>query len=181
MGVEPRVLEALGLATRSSECESSSVEGWWPACPFSPLGGRAGSHLLDSTVCSATGADKEGIFPAGAAQGNVSISQHSLSPQDMAGGKPAWAKEWCKQEFVFSQRESVRKPLFLCRGCFFFLSLSLLLSIFALSGKLKLLLVMCLHTERCWSTHHHLAQPPLGETVLGNGFKMEVFSTNVRV
>lgn len=105
-----------------SECQSSSVEGWWPVCPFSPLGGRAGSHLPSSTVSSATGAAKEGIFPAGAAQGNVSISQHSLSPQDMAGGKLAWAKEWCKQEFVLGQRESVLKPFFLCGGYFFFCS-----------------------------------------------------------
>lgn len=56
----------------------------------------------------------------GAAQGNLSISLRSLSPQDTAGGKLAWAKECCKQEFVFSQRESVRKPFFLCGGCFFF-------------------------------------------------------------
>lgn len=76
----------------------------------------------------------------------------------------------------------MRKPFFLCGGCFFFFPfLSLLPSIFAVSGKLKILLVTCLHTERCWSTHHHLAQPPLGETVLGNSFKMEGFSARVRV
>lgn len=51
----------------------------------------------------------------------------------------------------------------------FVVFLSLLPSIFALSGKLKLIiankLIMCLHTRRCWSTHHHLSQPPLGKTI----------------
>lgn len=101
---QAEALGALGSGTGSAELESSSVEGWWPACPFSPLGGRAGSHLPDSAVCTATGAAKEGIFPAGAAQGNVSISRQSLSPQDTAAGKLAWAKE------------CVSKSLFLARG-----------------------------------------------------------------
>jgi len=138
-----------------------------------PLGGRTGCHLPGSA-----GAAKEGISPAGAAGGNVSISWSSLSPRGMAGGKLAWTKQWCKPESVFRQRESVRKPFFLCEGCFFFF-LSLLPSIFALSGKLKLLLVTCLHTERCWSTRHHLVQPPLGEPALGHSFKMEVCSASV--
>lgn len=66
-----------GLEALGSECKSSSVEGWWPACLFSPLGGRAGSHLPGSTVCNtATEAAKEGIFPVGAAESCSGKSEH---------------------------------------------------------------------------------------------------------
>lgn len=61
----------------------------------------------------------------------------------------------------------------------FILFLSLLPSIFALSGKLKLLLIMCLHTGRCWRTHHHFAQPPLGKTI-GKVLKLSCISVWVR-
>lgn len=79
----------------------------------------------------------------------------------------------CRREACpgVSKRESVRK-LSLCGGWGFHLSfLSLLLSIFALSGKFKLLLVTHLHAGRCWSTHHHCAQPPLGKLSSGTVLK----------
>lgn len=74
-----------------------------PVPSFSPLGGRAGSHLPGFAMCWAAATARQGIFPAGAAQGNVDISWHSLSPQGMAETKRAWAKEWCVKG-LFSAR-----------------------------------------------------------------------------
>lgn len=67
-----------------------------PVPSFSPLGGRTGSHLPGFTMCWAAGAARQGVCPAGAAQGNVDISWHSVSPQ----GTP---KEWCVK-VLFSAR-----------------------------------------------------------------------------
>lgn len=58
-----------------------------PVPSSSPLGGRAGSRLPGFATCWAAAVARQGIFHAGAAQGNVDIPWHSLSPQGMAGGK----------------------------------------------------------------------------------------------